>query len=68
MNKKAFLKNAFFRIRREKMRKFLLTIMTSLSLISTTDVLAADVQQCYRINRETQSNAITQGNVVMLDI
>lgn len=50
------------------MKKFLLTIMTSLSLISTTDVLAADVQQCYRINRETQSNAITQGNVVMLDV
>ena len=50
------------------MRKFLLTIMVSLSLISTTNVLAANVQQCYRINHETQSNAITQDNIVMLDV
>lgn len=50
------------------MRKFLLTIMASLSLISTTNVLADDVQPCYQINHETQSNAVTQDNIIMLDV
>lgn len=50
------------------MRKFLLTIMTSLLLISTTNVMADDVQSYYQISHETQSNAVTQSNIIMLDV
>lgn len=50
------------------MRKFLLAIMTSMSLISSTSVMADNIQSYYQISHETRSNAITQNNIIMLDV
>lgn len=49
------------------MRKFLLTITTSLLLCSMTNVMADNIQPYY-ISQEIQSNAVLKSNVLMLDV